>query len=235
MQEVLEISNKKGVFETGGGHGQKGVDFQRYWAVLRMIELEQTGAKDFLLLFESIQDIAEFDSVTTPTSVKIYQIKKKERSEWTWGQLTGLPAVSSKLSNKPAGKKAKVDKDKFGDSPIGKLYRSVIAFQQLKSIGKFVSNAGCDIELTNGGNLATSLPCDLTKLSAPHVELLNEAVGMLGPTGSYSDLERLSIERTSLPANEIEKHVIGVVFTFLKERSPRHSAQAQSFMDALVA
>jgi hypothetical protein len=149
MQEVLEISNKTGLFETGGGHGQKGVDFQRYWAVLRMIELEQTGAKDFLLLFESIQDIAEFDSATTPTSVKIYQIKKKERSEWTWTQLTKLPVLKPTIGTKKK-KKIKVNKDKFGESPLGKLYLSVIAFQKLQSSGRFISNAGCDVELLGG-------------------------------------------------------------------------------------
>src|SRR6185312_13486371 len=169
MQEILEISNKQGLAEAGGGHGQKGVDFQRHWAILRMFDLEKSGVKDFLLLFESIQDIAEFDSSTAPSSVKIYQIKKRERSEWTWTQLTGLPNFKNSGEpkqasslKKAASNKKKLNKEKIGDSPIGKLYLSVIAFEKLGCEGRFVSNMGCDVPLANGGNLATAMPSDLT-------------------------------------------------------------------------
>jgi hypothetical protein len=59
---------------------------------------------------------------------------------------------------------------------------------------------------------------------------------MLTPEGGPPpDLTRLSIERTSLPANEFEKYVIGVMFIFLETRSPRHAAQARALVDALVA
>jgi Cap4-like dsDNA endonuclease family protein len=239
MQEILEITNKKGLAETGGGHGQKGVDFQRYWAVLRMFELEQAGAQDFLLLFESIQDVAELDASGTPTAVKIYQIKKKERSEWTWAQITGLPGVKKTSKKKTASKKKKktgFDKKKIGESPIGKLYLSVISFEKLKSEGRFISNMGCDIPLASGGNMATSLPADLSQLSSAHVELLNEGLAVLTTSEVITpDLKRLTIERTSLPVDTPEKHLIGVVFTFLDQRSPKHAAQAKSLVEALIA
>ena len=52
--EILLVANKPGLTETGGGHGAKGVDFQRWWAVLRMVEMEQANEPDFLLLFEAV-------------------------------------------------------------------------------------------------------------------------------------------------------------------------------------
>lgn len=79
--ELLLVANKPGLTETGGGHGAKGVDFQRWWAVLRMVELEQAGEIDFLLLFETVQDVTELDSSYTPSRARVYQVKKKDRGE----------------------------------------------------------------------------------------------------------------------------------------------------------
>ena len=87
--EVLLVANKPGLTETGGGHGAKGVDFQRWWAVLRLLELEQSNAPDFLLLFEAVQDVTELDSVSAPTKAAIYQVKKKDTGTWSWSVLTG--------------------------------------------------------------------------------------------------------------------------------------------------
>jgi len=61
IEEVLRVTNRKNLAETGGGHNQKGVDFQRAWALTRMFELEKEGPDDFLFLFEAIQDVAELD------------------------------------------------------------------------------------------------------------------------------------------------------------------------------
>lgn len=105
---------------------------------MRIFELEQSGATDFLLLFESIQDIAELDSSSNgPTLIRIYQVKKKDRNEWSWKELTGLP--------KPKSRQMRLFFDpqelsKVKESPLGKLYASVIAFRNIASEGHFVSN-----------------------------------------------------------------------------------------------
>ena len=67
--EVFQVATNKALTETGGGHGQKGVDFQRAWALSRMFEIEDSGATDFLFLFEAIQDVAVLDSPTKPTTI----------------------------------------------------------------------------------------------------------------------------------------------------------------------
>lgn len=90
MEEVFRVATRKDLAESGGGHNQKGVDFQRAWAIERMFDLEKSGASDFLFLFESIQDVAELDSSMAPSSIRIYQVKKKERKEWSWAELTHL-------------------------------------------------------------------------------------------------------------------------------------------------
>lgn len=75
--ELLDVTNRDDLAEVGGGHNQKGVEFQRHWAVMRMFELEKAGQKDFLFLFEAIQDVAILDSCVSPTTICVYQIKKK--------------------------------------------------------------------------------------------------------------------------------------------------------------
>lgn len=77
--EMLIVANKPGLTESGGGHNTKGVDFQRWWAILRMVEMEAEGHSDYLLLFEAVQDVTELDSSTTPTKARIYQVKEGPR------------------------------------------------------------------------------------------------------------------------------------------------------------
>ena len=156
-----------------GGYGQKGVDFQRYWSILRIIELKQDGSTDFLLLFESIQDVAEFDSETAPSRIDIYQIKKKDGGEWSFNELTGML--------KPDGRKKKVAPalSKVEKSPLGKLYKAGLAIQQLDANAHFVSNAGCDFPLGTSGSASSLLKCLASELDTSHASSLAEGLALL--------------------------------------------------------
>ena len=228
--EVLHVANKPSLTESGGGHGAKGVDFQRWWAVLRMLELEQSDAEDFLLLFESVQDVTELDSASTPTSARIYQVKKKDRNEWSLNDLTGTTVPKSSKTKPTPPIKANVE-----GSPLGKLYRSLEAFPQLPVEGYFISNAGFDLPLATGGNAATSMPCTLADLAPQHVTQLTDALQLLCATASHPlDLQRLKLKKVPLHPDFPNSHVIHVALDFLKHRSPRHAGQAASFAESLV-
>jgi hypothetical protein len=63
IAEVLTAANNKSLAETGGSHNQKGVDFQRNWALIRIFQLDdEEDDSDFVVLFETVQDIAILDS-----------------------------------------------------------------------------------------------------------------------------------------------------------------------------
>lgn len=229
--EILDVANRVDLRETGGAHNQKGVDFQRYWALMRIFQVEDSGQDDFLFLFEAIQDVAEFDSSISPSSVTVYQVKKKDRGEWEWRGLTNLPSPKRK-AQKPvnAGQlvKAKV-------SSIGKLYASVIAFSNIKSRGHFISNAGCDLPLIGGGNAATSVPCSLTSLDLTYQSILKAGLETIHKAGMPApDLDRIKIERVALHPDNLANTLVGQVVTFLQQRSPRHSGQAKSLVDSLM-
>lgn len=228
-EEVFRVASDKELAETGGGHNQKGVDFQRAWALSRMFELEESGADDFLILFEAVQDVAELDSETAPSSIRIYQVKKKDRGEWEWSHLTRLSA--------PA-KKRRADKttDEIKDSPIGKLYSAVLAFKELKSSGVFLSNTGCNLPLADGGNAATSVSCDLSQLEAGHLDLLRAGLESLHNAGaSPANPELIRVEKIPIHPDAPATHLQGVAVAFLNKRSPRHTGQAKSLVDALLA
>jgi hypothetical protein len=228
--ELLLIANKPGLSETGGGHGAKGVDFQRWWAVLRMLEMEQAREPDFLLLFETVQDVTELDSANTPTYARVYQVKKKDRGEWTWSVLTGTT-----LPKKEGSKAALPTVKKVGDSALGKLHLSLSAFENLPVEAYFVSNAGCDIPLAAGGNAATSRPCALAELSIEHVQTLTKALHALGESGSPApDLNKIKLKRVAIHPDEPSSHVIKSALELLIERSPTHAGQAASLAESLV-
>jgi hypothetical protein len=70
LAKIFAASTDPALAESGGAHNQKGVDFQRYWAILRALTLEQEGATDFVLLFESVQDVLELDSEHDPSRAR---------------------------------------------------------------------------------------------------------------------------------------------------------------------
>ncbi len=227
IEEVFRVASCKELAETGGGHNQKGVDFQRAWALSRMFELEESGADDFLILFEAVQDVAELDSETAPSSIRIYQVKKKDRGEWEWSHLTRLAA--------PKRRTAKTA-DEIKDSPIGKLYSAVLAFKGVKSSGVFLSNTGCNLPLANGDNAATSVSCDLSQLEAGHLSLLKAGLESLQEAGaSPANPGLIRVEKVPIHPDSPATHLQGVAVAFLSKRSPRHAGQAKSLVDALLA
>lgn len=241
--EVLLVANKPGLTETGGGHGAKGVDFQRWWAVLRMVELEQSNAPDFLLLFEAVQDVTELDSISAPTKAVVYQVKKKDTGTWSWSVLTGTSAPKQPKTTKkkknvaPAAQvpTATPSFDKVGDSVLGKLHLSLTAFEKLPVEGFFISNAGCDVPLASGANAATSLPCSLSDLAADHAQLLTDALHTLGTSGAPApDLKKVRLARVAIHPDDPSAPAVTKALELLTQRSPGHAAQARAFVESLV-
>lgn len=243
--EVLLVANKPGLTEAGGGHGAKGVDFQRWWAVLRLLELEQSNAPDFLLLFEAVQDVTELDSVSAPTKAAIYQVKKKDTGTWSWSVLTGTsvpkqPKAAKKTKSATSAPAAPTPTappsfDKVGESVLGKLHLSLTAFEKLPAEGVFISNAGCDVPLASGANAATSLPCSLSDLAADYAKLLTDALNTLGAAGApIPDLKRVRLARVAIHPDDPSAPVVTKALELLTQRSPGHAAQARAFVESLV-
>lgn len=239
--ELLSVANNPKYSESGGGHGAKGVDFSRTWAVFRMMELERANAPDFLLLFESVQDVAELNSVTAPTRMKIYQVKKKDSGNWTWSALTGtaepkapsLKAAKPKANFRPKPPKVANFK-KVSESILGKLHLSLSAFTALPVEGVFISNQGCDFPLDSGGSTVTTMHCSLADLGADHVRLLTDAFTSLSTGGPPPDLTRLKLHKVAIHPDNLNAPAIEAALDLLNDRSPGHAGQAKAFVESLL-
>lgn len=226
--EIFTLSQDPDLAEVGGGHGQKGVDFQRFWAMCRIFELKEKLAPDFLILFETVQDIAELDSETLPTTIDIYQIKKKDGGEWSFNSLTGILKPDSRKKIVP------ITLETIEKSPIGKLYKSGIFFQHLKSNIHFVSNAGCDLPLSTSGFASKHLTCFASDLDDAHTSLLKEGLALLhGASNVVPDLEKLSLRKTTLHPDDPVRLALGTAIEFLVKFAPTHTGQAKALVDAL--
>ncbi|MHA4868711.1 dsDNA nuclease domain-containing protein [Duganella sp. PWIR1] len=228
LTEIFSLSQDPKLAEAGGGHGQKGVDFQRYWAILRIFELKEKGSNDFLLLFESIQDVAEFDSETSPSRIDIYQIKKKDGGEWSFNDLTGML--------KPDGRKKKVAPtlSKVEKSPLGKLYKAGLSVQQLDANAHFVSNAGCDLPLATSGMASSLIKCLVSELDAAHLSSLADGLALLhAAPGAVPDLKRLTLRKTTLHPEDPHLLALGAATAYLSKHLPASAGQAKAFVDAL--
>jgi len=226
--EILAASNAPGVYESGGGYGQKGVDFQRYWAINRIIELVDADQPDFLILFESLQDVVEFDSPTGPARAKVYQLKMKDTGEWTWKSLTALPLKARKKKNS----QELTVPSPFSESPIGKLASTVAELQTIQTEGAFVSNLGCSAAMEKGSTAGSVKVCKFSELSK---ELRDQISPELTKLKKAISLDSLQFHKTDLSLEDPDNHVAGKVNSFLLKAAPKHAGQCRSFSDSLFA
>jgi len=226
--EVFHACLAPAVYEKGGGYGQKGVDFQRYWAISRIIELANSDQPDFLILFESLQDIVEFDHPAMPTAAKVYQLKMKDSGEWKWKSLTALPAVARKKRNSD---ETTVPLP-FEKSPIGKLVCTLSELKTLQREGIFVSNLGCSAELEKGSTAGSLRVCKFSELSQ---ELRDQIIPELQKLKNPVAIESLHFHKTELSLEDPDTHVTGKLSHFLSVLAPSHTGQARSFADSLFA
>jgi len=236
IDEVILALNDPDTAESGGAHNQKGIEFQKNWAIVKMFDLKEQAAIDFLFLFEAVQDVAILDSPIDPTRIEVFQVKKKDRMEWTWASLTNLHVPDD--PSKAVKKKSKAAKplDGIADSPLGKLFASLASFKTLESSGWFVSNAGCNLSLSSGGNAATSLAVPLSDLAPHFTGLLQAALDSVQKPGcAKSDLSKVRIEKVAVPVDDAQTYTIGIVHKYLDKVSPLHAGQARSFVESLLA
>lgn len=96
--------------EEGGSISADRFDYQKNWALARLLTLHQ-GSGNYVLLCELHEDIAVLDCPDQPSSAAFYQIKTSAKSAWTLRKLTNrrkgssgdaLPSILGRLCAKAA-------------------------------------------------------------------------------------------------------------------------------------
>ncbi|WP_462266476.1 dsDNA nuclease domain-containing protein [Mucilaginibacter sp.] len=135
--------------EIDGAKTSNRYDFQKNWAICKLIELH-TSTDDYLLCFEFHDDIVVFDSSSDPKTFKCFQIKTKDAVAWTLASLV----AAKKGENGPL------------PSTLAKMYKHVADFGEHVESVYFVTNAKIKATLINDADVLTLDNFTLKDLSA---------------------------------------------------------------------
>lgn len=213
----LDILNDSLTKERGGRHGGKGHEFQRYWALCHLLQVD-LEKDDYLLLLEFIEDVAVMNSEIAPDQMELFQLKKKERGSIKWTKTT--------LAKPP----------KDGKSILAKLHDSKSIAKNETAAIAFVSNVPVELKLGSGDD-----PTGLSEFSANQIEtglladLRSSVAKELGCYVSEIDFDNLKFIRSPLAMDDLENHATGRVSTFLAEKFPDHSLRADVLCKAIYS
>lgn len=219
LHEFEGIEADDALHDFGGPHGSKGHDFAAFWVIVRLTELEGQQQQDYVFVCEYMQDVAEFDSSNQPTSVQLFQLKKKEDGYW---ELPGLTGQAGKA------KLPKIDK------PLWKLLKHVRTVKLTKAAGAFVTNAKFKVPLASGHSSVNDTRIGLHLLDDTHTNALRAAVAQSeGIKLEDVDLSVIELRSEAIAINDLQRHANGVMLEFLSAVSPEHAGQAASLVDTL--
>jgi hypothetical protein len=191
--------------ESSGSRSANRFDYQKDWAILKLIELHNSG-KDYLLVMDYYDDIVIFDSETDPKYMEFFQIKTSS-TNWTLNKLL------------------KRNKGENGLLPsiIGKMYECKLQFPNHTLSLNFVSNSYLSIDLKDKKTKSVSkkeIPfseiCD-KKI----VEIINQLKEEHCLTDDPDFIEITFFRVSDLIVNEREAFVKGKLSDFLEELNPK--------------
>jgi hypothetical protein len=221
IAEIEQFEGDDALHDFAGPHSGKGADFPPYWVMLRLIEMEQANAADYLFVCEYMQDIAEFDSSSAPAAVSLYQLKKKENGYWKAHLLTGQ-TVKSKVP--------------LADSPLMKLIGHVRSFKSMPASGAFVSNSKFEVQLASGQSSVNEEALGLHLLDDAHSNGLKTSIAAAeGCQVADVELQNIELRYTNLALDDMERHLTGVMFDFIQQVAPDHVNQAHSLVESLFS
>jgi hypothetical protein len=186
--------------ESSGAIATDRFEYQRDWALCRILELHQSGS-DYLLAFELHEDAILFDSEEDPTGIWFYQIKTRKGKHWTVGDL--IQERSGKNGPLP--------------SPLAKLYSSYIAFPDYTRQLTFVSNANIKVNPKDSASQWSSNRLPLQNICTAERERISNAVKKQCGIGSVHPLENfLWFEVSAISLDDHVVHAKGRLADFLE-------------------
>lgn len=124
--------------ETSGSKTSNRFDFQKNWAICKLIELHKK-AEDYIVIFEYHDDVLILNSAQNPDKISFYQIKSKKSGAWTINSL--------------------IKKDEI-NSILGNLYLNKINFDSETESLNLVSNANFKVNMNGGSYTKENVCCN---------------------------------------------------------------------------
>lgn len=189
--------------ELAGARTSKAYDYQKDWALCKLLDLHKTES-DYLLVLEYHEDVVVFDSADNPINADFYQLKQKKTGNWTIGAIS-----------KP---KNKTDST---SSILGKIFSNEDAFQDHARSLSFVSNQGLSCKLNDGTKALEFESVTFDDLSLEDKKKVRDCVHAPElEESNLAGLRKLSIMRTPLGVDTHRTMTIGNLAEFLDSQYP---------------
>lgn len=202
--KLTNILASKAPRETSGSRTSNRYDYQKNWALCKLIELHEVQS-DYLLLLDYHEDIIVLDGEIEPNTAEFFQVKTKKQGNWTINALARQP-------NKKKG---------GADSILGKLYSSHRLCDSGARRLQFVSNQGLAAKLNDSSDGLLKCEISFNDLCAKDKEKIHFALE--GENPAFCDIDGLSklyIYRADLSLDDHESHTKGKLVTFFETRYP---------------
>jgi hypothetical protein len=190
--------------EESGSTTSDRYDFQKNWALCEILTRHDTG-EDYCVVLEHHEDVMVLDSEHEPTSVELFQVKSRDGTHWTLGQLLKRP--------------------KGGQGPklsfLGRLVGKDLIFGASARGLYFVSNLPFQVALASGRSSTTATNIRLTELAPKPRSMIERRLKTEhAPASLGSYLDRTHLRRCALPLKEHDQHAQGLLADFLDRRTP---------------
>jgi hypothetical protein len=173
---------------------------------------------DYRAVFDHLDDLVILDGATSPTLVQFYQIKSRDKGQWTISRLV------KKVANEPPPA-----------STIGKMYKNAADFAEAVGCIGFITNIGFDFKLKNGSRSKDDHVCIVaSELHDDELALINTCLDADFPVPRNPECQTvLQFERTNLPLRDQDVFVTGRLVKYLEKIGSAEHVPVKALYDAL--
>lgn len=211
-QQIIDVKPR----ETAGSSSASRFDFQKHWALSKLLELHLADL-DYRVLFDYHDDVVVLEPATNPTQIHFYQVKGTKRGHWTRGQLLNRAKDDGKLSI------------------LGKLLTHLQEFPDDEKTLNLVSNAPFKLKANNGSNMLGEPKFVMHGLASDELDKIRSAVKEeLGLDVSCADDDIVFLHVTSLSLMDHASHLKGRIVDFLEKTYPGSRLSSLATYKALL-
>ncbi|MGY4617253.1 hypothetical protein ACVWZ4_002480 [Bradyrhizobium sp. USDA 4472] len=184
--------------EKSGETGYERFDYQALWG-LALIFAHHGSSEDYAIAFEFHDDIVLLDSEQSPTRARFYQVKTKDKGQWSLADLYRRKPKK----NDPTGGKL--------PSFMGKLFSNYVTFPDETEQLNFVSNVPCAF-LPSASGACKLVSCDAETLKKFMDKLAQEHRG-----ASHAAVSLMHYVQADLSLHDSSTHIKGKLNEFILE------------------
>mgnify|MGYP000020646150 FL=1 len=216
MDAFDEILNKL-PSDIGGSTADNGFTFQKNWALMKLLELEESG-KSYTIIFDYHDDIQVLDSDENASAIDFYQIKTSV-NYW-------IPSTLCKKEKDAQGN--------FKKSFLGKLINHFFEFENTRDVF-FVTNNYIPNKTIESKNKQRDVVPFTSLTEKAQGEIKEKIQNELGCEILKEYYEHLFIIQNQLHLSDYSDMLVGKIATFLQRKIGNSEINPKAFYDTMLA